>query len=399
MPRQTTVPKLSSGEKTVNPANNMMKDSYLLDPKITFLNHGSFGACPKPVFEEYQNWQRKLEEQPVKFMTEDVYHQLKIARDILGTFVGCDGDDLIFVPNSTTAVNTVIRSLNLSAGDQILSTDHEYGSLVRAWEWLTRNEQVEFIQREFPLPMTNHDEFVEHFWEGVTDKTRVIFLSQITSSTGLIFPVAGICKKAREAGILTIIDGAHVPGHIPLNIREMDPDIYTGACHKWLSAPKGTTFLYVRKDFQESIKPLIISWGAIIDPSPSPFIHENQYQGTRDPSPFLAVPAAIRFQGENDWELVKLRCCRLTRETRDRVYDIIHTAPICPNSEEWLGQMASVEIEVDDPEKLKNSLLEDYAIEIPVIAWKEKSLLRFSFNVYNEQRDADKLINALMELF
>jgi isopenicillin-N epimerase len=247
--------------------------------------------------------------------------------------------------------------------------------------------------------MTNHDEFVEHFWEGVTDKTRVIFLSQITSSTGLIFPVSGICKKAREAGILTIIDGAHVPGHIPLNIREMDPDIYTGACHKWLSAPKGTTFLYVRKDFQESIKPLIISWGAIIDPSPSPFIHENQYQGTRDPSPFLAVPAAIRFQGENDWELVKLRCCRLTRETRDRVYDIIHTVPICPNSEEWLGQMASVEIEVDDPEKLKNSLLEDYAIEIPVIAWKEKSLLRFSFNVYNEQRDADKLINALRELF
>ena len=147
------------------------------------------------------------------------------------------------MPNSTTAVNTVIRSLNLSAGDQILSTDHEYGSLVRAWEWLTRNEQVEFIQREFPLPMTNHDEFVGHFWEGVTDKTRVIFLSQITSSTGLIFPVASICKKAREAGILTIIDGAHVPGHIPLNIRKMDPDIYTGACHKWLSAPKGTTFL------------------------------------------------------------------------------------------------------------------------------------------------------------
>jgi isopenicillin-N epimerase len=213
--------------------------------------------------------------------------------------------------------------------------------------------------------MTSHEEFVQHFWAGVTDRTRVIFLSHITSSTGLIFPAEEICKKARDAGILTIIDGAHVPGHIPLNITEMDPDIYTGACHKWLSAPKGASFLYVKKELQELIKPLIISWGREVDPSPSPFIHENQLQGTRDPSPFLAVPAAIRFQEENDWESVKSQCRRLTRETRDRVYEIINTAPICPNSEEWLGQMATVEIEVDDPEKVKNSLLEDYAYRNP----------------------------------
>ncbi len=375
-----------------------MKDHYLLDPKITFLNHGSFGACPKPVFKDYQNWQRKLEEQPVRFLREEVYHHLKNARDALGAYVGSDGDDLIFVPNPTTAVNTVIRSLNLSAGDQILSTDHEYGSLVRAWEWFTQDIQVEFIQRELLLPMTTHEEFVQHFWAGVTDRTRVIFLSHITSSTGLIFPAEEICKKARDAGILTIIDGAHVPGHIPLNITEMEPDIYTGACHKWLSAPKGASFLYVKKEFQELIKPLIISWGREVDPSPSPFIHENQLQGTRDPSPFLAVPAAIRFQEENDWESVKSQCRRLTRETRDRVYEIINTAPICPNSEEWLGQMATVEIEVDDPEKVKNSLLEDYAIEIPVFSWKDKAFLRFSFNAYNNPRDADFLINALKEI-
>ena len=377
-----------------------MKDLYLLDPDITFLNHGSFGACPKPVFDAYQNWQRKLENQPVQFMVIDVYEHLALARNKLGAFIGCDGDDLFFIPNATTAVNTIIRSLDLGPGDEVLSTNHEYGSLIRAWEWVAKEKGFHFIQHEFPLPLKTHEDFIEDFWESVTANTRIIFVSHITSSTGLIFPAEEICSRARKDGILTIIDGAHVPGQLALDITAMDPDVYTGACHKWLSAPKGSTFLYVKNDLQSIIKPLIISWGeAGDDPGPSQFLKDNQYQGTRDPSAFLAVPAAIDFQKVHNWNTVKKSCRELNRRTRDRAYKIIHTDPICPNTEEWLGQMASVEVDVNNEQALKDTLLETYKIEIPVFTWQEKTLLRFSFNAYNDEHDADVLIGALKEIF
>ena len=377
-----------------------MKDLYLLDPDITFLNHGSFGACPKPVFDAYQNWQRKLENQPVQFMAIDVYEHLALARNKLGAFIGCGGDDLFFIPNATTAVNTIIRSLDLGPGDEVLSTNHEYGSLIRAWEWVAKEKGFHFIQHEFPLPLKTHEDFIEDFWESVTANTRIIFVSHITSSTGLIFPAEEICSRARKDGILTIIDGAHVPGQLALDITAMDPDVYTGACHKWLSAPKGSTFLYVKNDLQSIIKPLIISWGeAGDDPGPSQFLKDNQYQGTRDPSAFLAVPAAIDFQKEHNWNTVKKSCRELNRRTRDRAYKIIHTDPICPNTEEWLGQMASVEVDVNNEQALKDTLLETYKIEIPVFTWQEKTLLRFSFNAYNDEHDADVLIGALKEIF
>jgi len=377
-----------------------MKDLYLLDPDITFLNHGSFGACPKPVFDAYQNWQRKLENQPVQFMVIDVYEHLALARNKLGAFIGCDGDDLFFIPNATTAVNTIIRSLDLGPGDEVLSTNHEYGSLIRAWEWVAKEKGFHFIQHEFPLPLKTHEDFIEDFWESVTANTRIIFVSHITSSTGLIFPAEKICSRARKDGILTIIDGAHVPGQLALDITAMDPDVYTGACHKWLSAPKGSTFLYVKNDLQSIIKPLIISWGeAGDDPGPSQFLKDNQYQGTRDPSAFLAVPAAIDFQKEHNWNTVKKSCRELNRRTRDRAYKIIHTDPICPNTEEWLGQMASVEVDVNNEQALKDTLLETYKIEIPVFTWQEKTLLRFSFNAYNDEHDADVLIGALKDIF
>ena len=377
-----------------------MKDLYLLDPDITFLNHGSFGACPKPVFDAYQNWQRKLENQPVQFMAIDVYEHLALARNKLGAFICCGGDDLFFIPNATTAVNTIIRSLDLGPGDEVLSTNHEYGSLIRAWEWVAKEKGFHFIQHEFPLPLKTHEDFIEDFWESVTANTRIIFVSHITSSTGLIFPAEKICSRARKDGILTIIDGAHVPGQLALDITAMDPDVYTGACHKWLSAPKGSTFLYVKNDLQSLIKPLIISWGeAGDDPGPSQFLKDNQYQGTRDSSAFLAVPAAIDFQKEHNWDTVKKSCRELNRRTRDRAYKIIHTDPICPNTEEWLVQMASVEVDVNNEQALKDTLLETYKIEIPLFTWQEKTLLRFSFNAYNDEHDADVLIGALKEIF
>ena len=376
-----------------------MKELYHLDPSITFLNHGSFGACPKPVFEVYQNWQRKLEQQPVEFMAIKVYDFLEEARHALGDYVGCHGDDLIFVTNPTTAVNTVIRSLDLGLDDEVLMTDMEYGSLVRTWEHYAQDKGFSIVQQFTPVPLTTHEDYIEHFWKAVTERTKIIYLSEITSSTGLILPVDAICKKAKEAGIMTIVDGAHVPAHIPLNIAEMDPDVYVGACHKWLSAPKGSSFLYVKKSLQETIEPLIISWGSEVDRSPSPFIYESQYQGTWDPSAFLTVPAAIQFQQEHDWNSVREKSRILNRETRDRIYEIIDSESICPNTEEWLGQMASIITNIENGLDFKWCLMDKYKIEIPVFPWGDKILFRTSFNAYNDENDADRLIEVLGKLF
>ena len=376
-----------------------MKELYHLDPSITFLNHGSFGACPKPVFEVYQNWQRKLEQQPVEFMAIKVYDFLEEARHALGDYVGCHGDDLIFVTNPTTAVNTVIRSLDLGLDDEVLMTDMEYGSLVRTWEHYAQDKGFSIVQQFTPVPLTTHEDYIEHFWKAVTERTKIIYLSEITSSTGLILPVDAICKKAKEAGIMTIVDGAHVPAHIPLNIAEMDPDVYVGACHKWLSAPKGSSFLYVKKSLQETIEPLIISWGSEVDRSPSPFIYESQYQGTWDPSAFLTVPAAIQFQQEHDWNSERERSRELNRETRDRIYEIIDSESICPNTEEWLGQMASIITNIENGLDFKRRLMDEYKIEIPVFPWGDKILFRTSFNAYNDENDADRLIEVLGKLF
>ena len=376
-----------------------MRKHFLLSQDVTFLNHGSFGACPKPVFEKYQYWQRELERQPVQFMAEAIYKHLKSARDSLGNFIGCNGDDLFFVPNPTTGVNTIINNLDLSPGEEILSTDHEYGALIRGWDSISKKTNARFIKREIPLPCTTHDDFIEYFWEGITEKTKVIFISHITSSTAMIFPIHEICRRAREQEILTIIDGAHVPGHIPLDISEIDPDVYVGACHKWLCAPKGSSFLYVRKSFQDKIRPLIVSWGKEgTDPSDSSFLLENQWQGTRDMSAFLSVPDAIEFQQKNNWiDLIK-KCKWLVRETRSRLDEYFELTHLCPNNNEWLGQMASIEIKTSDPIKIKNTLLEEFSIEVPIFEWKEKNILRYSVQVYNDQQDVDLLIYALRDL-
>jgi len=329
----------------------------------------------------------------------DVYKHLKTARTKLGEFIGCDGDDLFFVPNPTTGVTTIINSLEINPGDEILSTDHEYGALIRGWSSICKKTSARFIQREIPIPCTTHKDFTEYFWEGITEKTKVIFISHITSSTAMIFPIHEICRRAREREILTIIDGAHVPGYIPLNISEIDPDVYVGACNKWLCAPKGSSFLYVRTTFKDKIAPLITSWGDKgADPSDSSFLLENQWQGTRDMSAFLSVTEAIEFQQKNNWSDLTKKSRWLVRETRSRLDEYFDLMHICPNTEEWIGQMASIEINIDDPIKIKNALLKNYSIEVPIFEWKRKTLLRYSINVYNDQRDIDLLIYALREI-
>ncbi len=239
---------------------------------------------------------------------------------------------------------------------------------------------------------------MERFWSEVGPATKVIFLSHITSPTALRFPVEEICRRAREAGILTLIDGAHAPGQIPLDLDSLGADFYTGALHKWLCTPKGVAFLYARPAAQELLEPLVVSWGWEADePGPSRFVDHHQWQGTRDISAFLSVPAAIQFQREHDWEEVRARGHRLAIETRRRLVNIYGGEPICPEGSEWLGQMSAVRLPEMDWKDLHKRLVEEHKIEVFLWPWNEITMMRVSFQAYNDPSDADRLIKALEE--
>lgn len=376
--------------------NNMNKDSFLLAPDVVFLNHGSFGACPKPVFETYQHLQRELETQPVKFIDQKVPDLIYNSRKALAAFLNADPDDLVYYPNPTTALNMVIKSLDLKPGDQILTTDQEYGALERTWRFICNKTGAEYIHHPIPLPVTSHDDFVENFWSGVTEKTKIIFISQITAPTALIFPVEEICRRARKAGIFSMVDGAHAPGQIPVDLKKIDADIYTGACHKWLCAPKGAAFLYARREIQHLLEPLVVSWGWESDnPGGSRFIDNNQWQGTRDLSAYLSVPAAIDFHVENKWEIERSRCRILAKETRNRVNSITGLDSICPDDSGWFAQMVSIRLPDVDLGELKTRLYKEYKVEVPFKYWNKQSMVRVSFQVYNTQEDADIFVDAL----
>ncbi len=386
---------------------NPLKSLFLLDPNIIFLNHGSFGACPRPVFENYQGWQRELERQPVEFLGRRVTTLMAEARAKLADYVGAAADEVIFFPNPTTAINMVARSLKLEPGDEVLTTDHEYGAMDRTWTFICNKTGAKYVRCPIPLPVTSHQEFVERFWHAVTDRTRVIFLSHITSPTALTFPVQEICRRARAAGLLTIVDGAHAPGQIPLNLQELGADIYTGACHKWLCAPKGSAFLYARSEAQSWLDPLVVSWGWGNDelpPTPdmgeTQFISYHQWQGTRDIAPFLATPAAIQFQAEHDWNKVRRECHALASETRDRLNALTSLDPICPDSPQWFTQLAAIRLPAAvDVNTLKTRLYDDFRIEVPLFKWNEQNFMRVSFQGYNTGEDAEALVSALAVCF
>ena len=376
-----------------------MKSQFLLDTSITFLNHGSFGACPKPIFEEFQRFQLELETEPVNFIQKKQTDYLKTARASLAKFVGCEAQDLYFTTNPTFAINTLMRSLKLKAGDEILATNHEYGAMDRTWHFYCKKSGVKYIRQNISLPVISKEQIIEEFWKGYNSNTKVIFLNQISSATALIFPVKEICDKAKELGLMTIVDGAHVPGHIDLNIEALNPDFYTGTLHKWMLAPKGSSFLYVKKEFQDAINPLVVSWGyESLSPGESRFIDYHEHQGTRDVSAFICTPKVIAFLEENDWKEKSEACRKLILSNYQRFCDLLNTEPICPITEEFLGQMASIPIRTDKPNELKEVLYNKYKIQIPVMPLNDKIFLRFSINVYNSQKDLDVLYLAIADI-
>jgi isopenicillin-N epimerase len=353
-----------------------LRDELLLDEDVVFLNHGSFGACPRAVFERYQEWQLELERRPIEFLERRIDGLLGDARAALGAYVNADPDDLVFVQNATTGVNLAAWGLDLQPGDEVLTTSLEYGALDLAWAHICRHAPARYVRVPVTTPL---GDAVEEIWSGVTDRTRALFLSHITSNTAVQLPVEELCTRARERGIATIIDGAHVPGHIPLDLGALDVDYYAGNCHKWLCAPKGAGFLYVRRELQDEIQPAIVGWGF---EGEATFLSRHENQGTRDPAAYLTVPDAIEWQRARDWDVVRQRCRDLAARTPERL------------GLEPLGrglQMVTMRLPECMPEDLQERLYDDYRIEIPVA----NGTIRASFQGYNEESDLDALASAL----
>lgn len=374
---------------------------FLLNPDIHFLNFGSFGACPKPVFENYLYWQRQLEWEPVQMIAFDGIGYLSQSREALAKYIDVDDkDDLVYVTNPSFAVNLIAKNFQLQAGDEILTTDIEYGACDRIWQMYCRKSGALYKRQHIPLPVTTADAFADAFFSGLTSRTKAIFISHITSATGLIFPVEKIVERARALGLITIVDGAHAPAHVEVSIKKMDPDFYTGACHKWMMAPKGSSFLYAKKSRQEMLQePLVVSWGyEAIKPSGSKLLDYNQMIGTRDFSAFLTVPACIEFMQQYEWTKVAECCHELALEYANAFHTCLGTTPISPLNKEWIGQMVSVPIHTNEPEKLQRLLFQEFNIEVPLMRQGTDVYLRYSIQGFNTRKNLDYLLETLKKL-
>lgn len=381
--------------------SNDLRDCFLLDPRVIFLNHGSFGATPRPVFEAYQEWQRRLERQPVQFLGTDIGAYLAEARAALGRYLNVAGDDLVYVPNATFGVNVVARSLPLGPGDEVLTTDHEYGACENAWEFMSRQRGFRYARQPIPLPLSSEAEIIEQFWAGVTPRTKVIFISHITSPTAVRFPVEAICARAREAGILTVIDGAHAPGQIPLDLEAIGADFYAGNCHKWLCSPKGSGFLYTRPEAQPLIQPLIVGWGwgeGRTFSFGTDYLDYLQYPGTNDYAAYLATPTAIEFQTQHHWDKVRASCHTLAAEAIDRINNLTGLEPIYPGHERFHQMAIAALPPIADLPAFKRQLYDEFRVEIPCIQWNGRSFIRISIQGYNNKDDVDALLAALEAL-
>ena len=373
------------------------RGEFQLDPGLVFLNHGSFGAVPIEVERAATALRAEMERNPVEWLGRRSDELLSAARTRLGAFLGAPPDDVVFFPNPTTAVNMVVRSLRLEEGDEVLTTDHEYGACMRTWRKWCQESGAVLVKAPVTLPISDSEAVTDQIWSRVTERTRVLFVSHLTSATAIVLPVADLCARARQQGILTIIDGAHVPAHLDLDLGDLGADVYTGALHKWLCAPKGCSFLYAAPHVQHWLQPLVVSWGWDSDaPSDSAFIDHHQWQGTRDITPFLAVDAALQFAESFDWAAMRVEKHRMAVRARDGIDAMFSAAPVCPGTPEWLGQMTVGQLPSDvDTERLMAGLLERHRIETRCHRWGGHALMRISCAAYTTDDEIDMLLSVL----
>lgn len=384
---------------------------WALDPEITFLNHGSFGACPRAVLELQTRMRERMEREPVRFFLRDLDPMLDQARTALGAFVGAPAEDLAFVPNATAGVNTILRGLELSAGDELLTTDHEYNACRNALEATAARTGARVVVAKLPFPLSSPEEITQAIVERAGPRTRLALVDHVTSQTGLVFPVADIVAELGRRGVDVLIDGAHAPGMLALDIGAIGPAYYTGNCHKWICAPKGAAFLYVRRDKQAKVRPLSISHGANSPRTDlSRFRLEFDWTGTDDPTAYLAIPEAIRFISQllpGGFAALVEHNRRTALAARELLSEALGQPLTAPES--MIGALAIVPLPEGDGKPLASPLLLDpfqdalferHGIEVPIVPWPAppRRHVRVSAQIYNDRADYERLARALNEL-
>ncbi|MGJ5672736.1 MAG: aminotransferase class V-fold PLP-dependent enzyme [Nostochopsis sp.] len=389
-----------------NLQSSSFKNLWSLDPKVTFLNHGSFGACPHVVLEVQQQLRSQLEQEPLRFFTREWEPLLDAAKSKLAAFVGADVEDLVFVPNATTGVNAVLRSLIFYPGDEILTTNHEYNACRNALDFIASRTGVQIVVAQIPFGLDSPQQVVEAVIEKVSPQTRLALLDHVTSQTALIFPLQQLVQQLQVRGVDTLVDGAHAPGMLPLNLREIGATYYTGNCHKWLCAPKGAAFLYVQPDKQPQIRPLTISHGANSPRTDkSRFQLEFDWMGTDDPTAYMCVPEAIAFLGSllpGGWDELRQRNHQLALQARQLLCETLQVLPPCP--EEMIGSMAIVPMPIVLENRnflsIRDELFDRFNIQVQVVPWEEtpKLLVRISAQIYNTIEEYEYLGKAIAQL-
>ncbi len=379
--------------------------NWRLSKSIDFLNHGSFGATPIPVLEEQKRWLSLIEINPSDFFGRRLEGHLEVARNSLAGFVGSDPDNLVFVPNATTGVNAVLRSAHLEPGDELLTTDHEYAACRNALEFVAGRSGARIVVVPIPFPIVGPETVADRVLGALTSRTRLVLIDHITSSTALILPVERIVREAEAAGVPVLVDGAHGPGMIPLELDALGASYYTGNCHKWLCAPKGAALLHARPDRQDALAPVAISHGWSDPRLGRPRFHKLfDWTGTDDPSAVLSVPEAIRFMGSvipGGWQAVMTHNHDLAVRARAVLCRSLGIEP--PSPDHMLGSMASIPLPPGSgtaPQSVVDAATERLGLagfEVPVFVWPAwpSRMLRISAQVYNRIEQYERLAPVL----
>ncbi|HEY2413034.1 MAG TPA: aminotransferase class V-fold PLP-dependent enzyme [Pirellulaceae bacterium] len=396
---------MNSLDPTNDAAWQQLKAEWNLRSGTTYLNHGSFGPPPRCVREARQKWQDAIDSQPMDFFVRQLDPAWRAARDRLAVFVGSPASDLIFVENATAGMNIIADSFPLAAGDEVLLTDHEYGAVHRIWQRASETVDAKTKIADLPLPFRSIKETVDAIFAAATNQTRLIVVSHITSPTAVIFPVAEICRQARQRGIAVVIDGPHAVAQIPLDIQKLDCDFYTASCHKWLSGPFGSGFLYSAPHQQQHVRPPVLSWGRLPPNQIDSWSDEFVWSGTRNPVAYLAVPAAIDFLENIGLEAFRARTHWLAQYARRKLTDIFQLEPIVPDDPAWYGSMAHVPLSptttnetcaVANP--LQHTIWKRFGIEVPIVDFAGRRYIRVSCHLYTDTQQIDRLAIGLKEL-
>ena len=383
-------------------------DLWDLDPSVVHLNHGSFGASPKRVLAVQNELRARMEKNAMRFFLSDLEGLLDEARVALGAFVHAEPHDLVFVPNATTGVNSVLRSLEFRAGDELLTTNHEYNACKNVLDHAAAKAGATVVVAKVPFPLASEDEVVDAIVAATTPKTKLLLVDHVTSPTGLVFPVARIAKEMAARGVQVLVDGAHAPGMVDLSLEALSPHVafYTANCHKWLCSPKGSAFLWVRRDRQNEIRPHVISHGANVPRQDrSRFVLEFDWPGTLDFTPALCIPASIAFLRDTcpDW---RQQNRALALEARKILCDALSIPTPAPES--MIGSLAAIPISdasrihpfnlaFNDP--LQEEFFREHGFEVPIFSWPAppKRVLRVSAQLYNTRDQYERLASVLRQ--